>query len=189
MGKAIGCWSFFKRMMQITGRKLISSRCPHEHSVQLAVSTACAVLFVHVSLTHGVFVPVDIIQNIMITKEAWILINNYNFNRNKKDEYSQWENIFFLSAEYPFSFKNKPVIEKKRQSNAFVKESTDVCGCQAVFKCANQFHPRVHLCFKPFVSDVLRGIFQTKLFWWTLTRLYLHFHFFHVDSLLKVIQI
>lgn len=124
-----------------------------------------------------------------ITKEAWILINKYNFNRNKKDEYSQWENIFFLSAEYPFSFKNKPVIEKKRQSNAFVKESTDVCCCQAVFKCANQFHPRVHLCFKPFVSDVLRGIFQTKLFWWTLTRLYLHFHFFHVDSLLKVIQI
>lgn len=33
LGKVIDCWRLFKRMMQLAGRKLTSSRCTHEHPV------------------------------------------------------------------------------------------------------------------------------------------------------------
>ena len=51
--------------------------------------------------------------------------------------------------------------------------ASDACECEAVFKCANQFRPQVHLGFQSFVSDVSRETFQTKVFWLTLSRLYL----------------
>lgn len=99
-------------------------------------------------------------------------ISNYNFNRSEKEKSSEWENIYFLSTEYLISSKNKQLMDKKKQW--FAKESTDACSHEVVFKCANQFHPRVHLCFKAFVSDVLRGIFQMKVFLMTGNTLYLH---------------
>lgn len=78
------------------------------------MSTACAVLFVPVSLTHAVFVSVDIRQN-TITREAWILSVTIILTEEKqvpivrKQCFSSQQNILF--------FQNQAFMDKERQSN------------------------------------------------------------------------
>lgn len=131
--------------------------------------TMCTFVCAYVSLARTIFLSIAI-PKVTIAR-VLDLINSYNFNRSKKDKYPWRENISFFSAKYHFSFKNKLGI---RKSKAMVWQIVRWCmQFEAVFKCANQFHPRVYLGFKPLVSHVPKEIFQTKVFWLTLNGLYL----------------
>lgn len=133
----------------MAGRKLIGTRCTHEHSVWLAVGDSmCCFVCPRVSLMHAVFVAADSRPKISPSPITGILSVTIiltgatkTSTRSEKIHSPSQQNILFPSKTKLGLRKGEAIVGLK------------VSGClrqhEAVCKCAHQCHPRVHLRFKP----------------------------------------